>query len=263
VDDLWAAVQALVATCAGGGAKGEMAAQRFVKTLKMTFISAGKQYADETDADKLAVLLWSATERSTDDREFCSYLNQCLRADKDPPLRHAAVFACQLNKSLVGNFGGRAKAAGLDKGTWPCGPDAEFGISTKANATWRGTALPSKHLGFFTVGQQFRTNMFLATSFDRDVAERFMTMQYSENPQDGRALWEFQFEEKNCCHVNFIGDGSAVQDEKEFLLTPYTALKVKSFEPSPDLEVQPHRIVVSVAPDNKVPREDLPLAPWG
>ena len=45
-------------------------------------------------------------------------------------------------------------------------------------------------------------------------------------------------------------------------LTPYTALKVKSFEPSPDLEVQPHRIVISVAPDNKVPPEDLPLAPW-
>ena len=59
---------------------------------------------------------------------------------------------------------------------WPCGPDAEFGISTKANVTWRGTALPWKHLGFFTVGRQFRTNMFLATSFDRDVAERFMTM---------------------------------------------------------------------------------------
>jgi hypothetical protein len=38
------------------------------------------------------------------------------------------------------------------------------------------------------------------------------------NPSDGRALWEFQFEEKNCCHVNFIGDDSAVQDEKEFLV---------------------------------------------
>ena len=110
------------------------------------------------------------------------------------------------------------------------------------------------------------------------------SQQYSESPQNGRALWEFQFEEKNCCHVNFIGDGSAVQDEKEFLvrgpwlheclcpgspfafamcqLTPYTALKVKSFEPSNDLEAQPHRIVISVAPDNKVPPEDLPLAPW-
>lgn len=198
VDNIWKAVQAIVATCAGGGANGEMVAQRFVKRLKMTYITAGKQYADETDADRLAVLLWSATERSTDNREFCSYLNQCLRDDTDPPLRHAVVracpchrlppppltpavcspqvFACQLNKSLVGNFGGRAKGAGLDKGTWPCGPDAEFGISTKANVTWRGTALPWKHLGFFTVGRQFRTNMFLATSFDRDVAERFMTM---------------------------------------------------------------------------------------
>ena len=44
------------------------------------------------------------------------------------------------------------------------------------------------------------------------------SQQYSESPQNGRALWEFEFEEKNCCHVNFIGDGSAVQDEKEFLV---------------------------------------------
>ena len=40
------------------------------------------------------------------------------------------------------------------------------------------------------------------------------SQQYSKKPLEGRALWEFEFEEKNCCHVNFLGDGSAVQDEK-------------------------------------------------
>lgn len=155
------------------------------------------------------------------------------------------VFARQLNKSLVlGPFSSRVPTS-VDHGTWPCGPNAEKGISTKANVTWRGTAFPPQCLDFFrTEGQQFRTNMFLATFFDIDVAEHFMQMvrlpaqihapssdhhpvtapchlpsqQFSKKPSDGRALWEFQFEEKNCCHVNFIGDDSAVQDEKEFLV---------------------------------------------
>ena len=45
-------------------------------------------------------------------------------------------------------------------------------------------------------------------------------------------------------------------------LTPYTVLTVKEFEASPNLEVQPHRIVVRVAPDNKALSETLPVAPW-
>ena len=52
------------------------------------------------------------------------------------------------------------------------------------------------------------------------------SQQYSESPQNGRALWEFEFEEKNCCHVNFIGDGSAVQDEKEFQFGGSTYVKM-------------------------------------
>ena len=93
VEDIWKAVQVIVATCSGDGPSGELVAQRFVKRLKMTYITANKKYEDETDADKLAVLLWSSTELSTDPREFCSYLNQSLRADKDPPLYHAVVHA--------------------------------------------------------------------------------------------------------------------------------------------------------------------------
>ena len=97
VATIWDAVQAIVATCSATEMAtklvAEMVAQRFVKRLKMTYITAGKKYADETDADKLAVLLWSSTELSTDTREFCSYLNESLRADKDPPLRSAVVRA--------------------------------------------------------------------------------------------------------------------------------------------------------------------------
>ena len=45
-------------------------------------------------------------------------------------------------------------------------------------------------------------------------------------------------------------------------MTPYTALTVKKFDESPDLELEPHRIIISVAPDNKGPPENLQLAPW-
>ena len=46
-------------------------------------------------------------------------------------------------------------------------------------------------------------------------------------------------------------------------MTPYTVLTVKDFVPSADLELEPHRIIISVAPDNKGPLENLQLAPWG
>lgn len=196
VDELWAAVQALVAAYTDD-VSCPAVAQRFVNQLKTTYIAPGRQYKDETDANRLAVLLWSSTERSTDNRELCSYLNQCLREDKDPPLQHAVVRACpyhsllpshhargaspqvvaeQLNKNLVNSFGHRSSFTNHNKGYWPCGPEADLGNSTKENVTWRGTALPWAHLGFFSEGREFRTNMFLATSFDRDVAERFMMM---------------------------------------------------------------------------------------
>lgn len=54
------------------------------------------------------------------------------------------------------------------------------------------------------------------TASDRAVS--LALQQYLDNPQNGRALWEFEFEEKNCCHVNFIGEESVVRDEKEFLV---------------------------------------------
>ena len=221
------------------------------------------------------------------------------------------MFARQLNKSLVGPFSPRDKAANIDGGRWPCGPNAEIGISTKANVTWRGTALPEQHLDFFrTKGQQFRTNMFLATSFDKHVAEHFMQMVrcacplkstppssdpavppcltaiFDESVGRPRALGvPVRREELLPCQLHWrrqrcpgregvLGAPSQAPTNaaralphclraRRDQLTPYTVLTIKDFIPSTDLEVQPHHIIISVAPDNKGPPETLQLAPWG
>eukprot|EP00966_Prymnesium_polylepis_P327818 7383655-Prymnesium_polylepis.2 len=255
VKEIWAAAEGVIAAC-----DGHEAAMRFIKKLKRARVSKEETYEDERCAAELAVLLWSSAERSSERREFCSYLNQCLREDNDFAVKHATVVSDALNKMVVA-LGDRANKLS-EQCNWPSGPEADIGWSTKEDATWRGTALPPEHLGFFSEGTEFRTNMFLATSFDRAVAEGFMNGQYESKPDNGRALWTFEFEKHNCHHVNFIGEQSVVKSEREFLLTPYTALKVKKFERSPNLLEQPHRIILTVAPDNQGPSEDLPLAPW-
>ena len=184
-------------------------------------------------------------------------------------------------------------------------------MSTKANVTWRGTALPEQHLDFFrTKGQQFRTNMFLATSFDKDVAEQFMQMVRCACPLKStlsssdhavppclaaileeavgrpRALGvRVRREELLPCQLHWrrqrrpgregvLGAPSQAPTNaacalshrlraRRAQLTPYTVLTVKDFTRSTDLEVQPHHIIISVAPDNKGPLENLRLAPWG
>lgn len=52
---------------------------------------------------------------------------------------------------------------------WPNGNNSD-----KANTTWRGGALPKEHLEFFEEGKMFRSNMFLATSFNLSTAHEFM-----------------------------------------------------------------------------------------
>lgn len=65
--------------------------------------------------------------------------------------------------------------------------------------------------------------------------------------------------ELRCKHVNYVAN-THVAGEAEFLFTPYSVFTVRSVTWSAD--TSPHRVVLDAAVDNKLEREDLPLAPW-
>jgi len=276
-EQIWEAVKGLVAAY-----EGKYDAKSFYKVLQRTLFlddEHGKmKYADVDDAKQLAILLWSSVETGPAGRELCSLLNQCIREDKadahDEPIKHAVVLTRAINRTCVTVRSDRQKAFADDPAhglyNWPSGPDAEVGWSTEKNVTFRGGALPEEHVEtFFTKDKKFRSNMFLATSFDKSVAYNFMK---SQAPRS-RVVWRFEFDPaRDCGHVNFLGGDevqSAVKSEREFLLTPYTILDVASVELSEDVETTPHQITLRVASDNKMlvdgvdSSESLDLAPWG
>ena len=83
-------------------------------------------------------------------------LNEALREDSAEVMEHVALITRTLNAQCVTRkVGSHIK--------WP-----------KSNTTFRGSALPLMHRGFFTVGKKYRVPMFLATSSSDDVPFEFM-----------------------------------------------------------------------------------------
>eukprot|EP00966_Prymnesium_polylepis_P010850 249878-Prymnesium_polylepis.1 len=122
------------------------------------------------------------------------------------------------------------------------------------NETYRGGALPHKHRSFFAPGVLYRAPMFLATSFNRDVADDFT----KRAAVGERVRWTFVFDPvKRCQHVNFIDIG-VVKSEREFLFAPFSAFTVRSVSEENGM----YLITVAAVHDNKSVPEDLPIAPW-
>jgi hypothetical protein len=113
-------------------------------------------------------------------------------------------------------------------------------------------------------GLRFRSNQYLASSFQRRVAERF-TIQPNVSVDKDPMVWTFKFQHENCHHVNFLRPGheSTLNRELEFLLPPGSVLTVESTTWSTNTAATPHEISLRVAPDNMSEPLDLAFAPWG
>ena len=183
-------------------------------------------------------------------REFCSILNAVIRTDCLPAVEHAAVVVRATNKLCVVR---RTVALRFPDG----------GICV------RGGGLPDKFKAFFArIGLKYRVAGFLATSFNMDVARRFMYRAHVESDLPA-VLWHVQLDprgaesfEHRCKHVNFV-EKTNVPGEEEFLFAPYSVFTVTKVEWSerPD-ERTPHKIFITAAVDNRHEPEDVPLAPW-
>lgn len=92
----------------------------------------------------------------------------CVSANGPSPRQ---VLTKAINEFVVTSKGNDRAKANTEE--WPLGPQAPKGESTEKDVTWRGGGMPEKYLDFFSDGKQFRTNMFLATSFEIRTAQSF------------------------------------------------------------------------------------------
>ncbi|KAL3902733.1 MAG: hypothetical protein SGPRY_011946 [Prymnesium sp.] len=187
---------------------------------------------------------------------------QALRSDSPAAISHLVIVVRVINSFCV------TRAPGTQLMRFP-----------RSNMTFRGTALPREYREFFRPGMRYRAPMFVATTFDMDVAvhtflKRLEIPSASQNPPyQEPTLWIFHYdsslpERKRCVHVNFIGRmETSVENEDEFLFAPFSCFTIRSvcWETSPTVDIyesRPHVIEVDVPPSNLSLPNELPLAPW-
>ena len=130
---------------------------------------------------------------------------------------------------------------------------------------WRGGGVNNDFQDFFVAGKYYRCPGFLATSFEKSVASTFLTMKKADGIPT--ALWMVLLDargthaaEYRCMHASYVLK-SHLDNEKEFLFSPYSVFQVVAMEWSPKIG-EHHAIVLRAAIDNRKHPEDLPLAPW-
>ena len=133
---------------------GEGEAVRYFKEVQAEAVGHKDELLDSIAES--AVLIWTSAKRLTlasgTTIEFCSLLNRILREHDPDLLPSACVVVRGINLLCV-------MRRDESKLLYPPGGESH-----------RGGGLPLQHVPFFAPGKKFRVPMFLATSFDEDVA---------------------------------------------------------------------------------------------
>ncbi len=164
-------------------------------------------------------------------------LNRAICSDSPEANKHAAIFACALNKLCI-TRGAR---------------DAESQSSIPEDGVlWRGGSLRKEHRAFFQSGVRYRMPAFLSSSVDQEVTERFILEAFEAKQQcvqwkillDSRGKTNVKF---RCKHVNLVVN-THFADEKEFLFAPYSVFEVveTKWSANPNY-MEPHQITVRYA----------------
>ena len=185
--------------------------------------------------------MWTSTLR-LQDKELCSILNYAVRKDDPEIVEPLSILARAINMLCV-TVGSASPAPAVHP------PD---------NICYRGGGFDDQHRAFFNEGKVFRQPAFLATSFERGVAERFV--QRSSMPS--RILWKILIDPHNKCrHVNLVRKTN-VAGEEEYLFAPFSVFTVLRATWTSGTANNPHLVELQSAVDNQAECEHLPLAPW-
>jgi hypothetical protein len=153
-DQLLAAVRETIFAFSRKSAVIEAEVHRFFREVQGEALEHKDELLDSIAES--AVLIWTSAKRLTlapgKTTEFCSLLNLILREHDPQLLPSACVVVRGINLLCV-------MRRDETKLRYPPGGESH-----------RGGGLPLQHVPFFVVGKKFRVPMFLATSFDEDVA---------------------------------------------------------------------------------------------
>ncbi len=261
-DELLAAVRKTIFKYSSKNGAEQAAAEQFFKALQAEAFTHAKDLSESISVS--AGLIWTSqlllTMRDGRTTEFCSILNRILRELDDDLLPDACVVVRAINSLCVLRHD-------PSKLMYPAG-----------GMTYRGGGMPLHHVvqrpgqppPFFVAGKKYRIPMFLATSFNRQVAENFMVM--AADLGDTPVIWTIKVDPRGaaqlqyrCKHVNQVPK-SNVPGEYEFLYAPYSVGTIESVTLPPAGAVPtracPIQIVIVAALDNKEEPQDVPLAPW-
>jgi len=188
--------------------------------------------------------LWTSAVQ-INGKEFCSILNEAIRVDDSECMAAVATLARGINLLCASTRKDPVKVS------WP----SDYLL-------YRGGGLPDDKTSFFQPGKVFRVPMYLATSLNKDVAEKFCRRAMTDGFPP--VLWILHLNNKyGCYHVNFV-DRTNVPGESEFLFVAYSVFTVMSVEKIPNPTwMNPIVIHLDVAVDNMLfENQKLPLSPW-
>ena len=211
--------------------------QRFFEQLEAEAMQNAQELSK--DIPQAAQRMWTSAKQ-LGGKEFCFLLNFAIREDDPELIEFAAVLVRAVNQLCVTS--GHVAV-----------------MHPPTNVCYRGGGFDDTHREFFSAGLQFRQPAYVATSFSRAVADRFIA-----RARGPRILWLIRIDPvRKCDHVNLIASAkSHVAGEEEYLFTPYSAFTVLSAKWNAGTAANPHIIELQAAVDNKAEPEDLPLAPW-
>lgn len=189
--------------------------------------------------------LWTSAKQLRQ-REFCSILNEMIRADNKYVMDEVTMISRGIN-SLCATRNSEDKRLV----EWPAD-----------HILFRGSGLPEDKQEFFIPGTKYRCPMYLATSKNMMVSKKTFCARAAELGLPP-VLWIIHLDPKyGCVHVNFV-DRTNIPGEQEFLFVPYSTFEVLSadFKDQPTW-LEPHVIHIRAEIDNKLCSDDLPLSPW-
>jgi hypothetical protein len=181
--------------------------------------------------------------------ELCSMMNRSIREDEATVMQHLCILVRSINMLCIVRR------------------DPAKQIFPPRMCTFRGGELPLKHAEFYEAGKNYRVPGFFATSFNEDVAYRFLYIKFAEGKTPVKWIVELDPRGRDalqyrCKHVNFCKN-SDVPGEEEFLFAPYSVFTVISLTAPPaPTDDDPVIVRLQAAVDNLKEPEDLPLAPW-
>jgi len=256
-DEIFSALRRFLCACAQKwGMHEDIAIDAFKRIQKEIFCSHDAREEALGEVAKTAQRIWTTDEKmpAGPGREFCSVLNEAIRSD-DKELMAAAMPIIRAINTLCVIRGVRSEL----QLKYP-----------RDGVCYRGGGLGSAALPFFKVGTVYRVPGFLATSFSRDVAERFLLQSFEGDPDLPCVLWIIHLDPRGeanpvyrCKQVNFVESSKFGDSEQEFLFAPYSVFTVRSVELSARATyLAPHVIHLDAAVDNRLESETLPLAPW-